>query len=425
MGFYLRKSLSVGPFRFNLSGSGIGVSTGIKGFRVGTGPRGNYIHMGRGGLYFRASLPSGGGHAAPRPVEPADTPQPQGTELEEIESGSTLQMVDSSSAALLEEINSKSRKMRLWPVALLASIAALGGLAVLQAPIWVYCVVAPLCCGGVYAASLRDRLQKTVVLFYEIEPRFEEAYQALHNVFDRMRCCNGAWHIEARGDIQTLYEWKTHAGASSIVRRRAVAFRQGAPPYFKTNVLVPVVPAGRQTLYFFPDRLLVYAPEGIGAVLYAALEVDWSESRFIEVNSVPSDARVVDRTWRYVNKSGGPDRRFNDNPELPIALYEAVQFRSLSGLKELFQLSRTGIGQELERATKSLADVLSQQMAAGASEFLTCPCNNCSGHIEFPADGVGQTVPCPHCGLDTVLFRPAVAGAVNREGSEPLRPGEF
>ncbi len=51
MGFYIRKSISAGPFRFNLSGSGIGLSVGVKGFRLGTGPRGNYIHMGRGGLY--------------------------------------------------------------------------------------------------------------------------------------------------------------------------------------------------------------------------------------------------------------------------------------------------------------------------------------------------------------------------------------
>ena len=31
MGFYIRKSVSIGPLRFNLSKSGIGVSAGIKG----------------------------------------------------------------------------------------------------------------------------------------------------------------------------------------------------------------------------------------------------------------------------------------------------------------------------------------------------------------------------------------------------------
>ncbi|GAB3034901.1 DUF4236 domain-containing protein [Mycobacterium bourgelatii] len=56
MGFYVRKSVKAGPFRFNLSKSGVGVSVGVPGFRVGTGPRGNYVHIGRNGVYYRASL---------------------------------------------------------------------------------------------------------------------------------------------------------------------------------------------------------------------------------------------------------------------------------------------------------------------------------------------------------------------------------
>ena len=54
--FYLRKSLKAGPFRFNFSKSGVGVSVGVKGLRIGSGPRGNYIHAGVGGFYYRASL---------------------------------------------------------------------------------------------------------------------------------------------------------------------------------------------------------------------------------------------------------------------------------------------------------------------------------------------------------------------------------
>ena len=34
MAFYLKNSLCLGPLRFNLSGSGIGLSAGVKGFRV-------------------------------------------------------------------------------------------------------------------------------------------------------------------------------------------------------------------------------------------------------------------------------------------------------------------------------------------------------------------------------------------------------
>jgi hypothetical protein len=70
MGFYLRKSIKAGPLRFNLSKSGIGMSAGVKGLRVGTGPRGAYVHAGRGGIYYRQTLgaprrPASGGRGKP------------------------------------------------------------------------------------------------------------------------------------------------------------------------------------------------------------------------------------------------------------------------------------------------------------------------------------------------------------------------
>src|SRR5271169_5215103 len=108
MGFYIR-SISAGPFRFNLSRSGLGVSVGVKGFRIGTGPRGNYIHMGRGGLYFRATLPgSPPRQGIPVPVQPGPVDADSEDErFQQLESGTASEMVDSSSAQLLEEINGK------------------------------------------------------------------------------------------------------------------------------------------------------------------------------------------------------------------------------------------------------------------------------------------------------------------------------
>lgn len=37
---------------------------------------------------------------------------------------------------------------------------------------------------------------------------------------------------------------------------------------------------------------------------------------------------------------------------------------------------------------------------------LKCPCEQCGETIEFPDDGVGQAVNCPHCGQKTILFTP-------------------
>src|SRR4030095_3525577 len=58
MGLYLRKSFRAGPIRFNLSKSGLGISGGVKGARLGVGPRGTYVHAGRHGLYYRKHLSS-------------------------------------------------------------------------------------------------------------------------------------------------------------------------------------------------------------------------------------------------------------------------------------------------------------------------------------------------------------------------------
>ncbi|MBQ4496472.1 MAG: DUF4236 domain-containing protein [Spirochaetaceae bacterium] len=59
MSLSYRKSLKIGGVRINLSKSGIGFSTGIKGFRVGVNSRGKtYISGGRNGFYFRENLHS-------------------------------------------------------------------------------------------------------------------------------------------------------------------------------------------------------------------------------------------------------------------------------------------------------------------------------------------------------------------------------
>ena len=138
------------------------------------------------------------------------------------------------------------------------------------------------------------------------------------------------------------------------------------PPYVKTNIETIAVAVGRQTLHFFPDRVLVYDPNGVGAVGYQELRIDVSETRFIENDSVPRDAEVVDRTWKYVNKSGGPDNRFKDNKELPVCRYEEITLSSQSGLNEVLQLSRCGFGRGLAEAITLLGKKMPKEGAGVA-----------------------------------------------------------
>lgn len=38
-------------------------------------------------------------------------------------------------------------------------------------------------------------------------------------------------------------------------------------------------------------------------------------------------------------------------------------------------------------------------------EYLTCSCNHCEQHLEFPAEGVGTEIQCPTCGMAVVLTK--------------------
>lgn len=356
MGFYIRKSIKVGPLRFNLSKSGVGISAGVKGFRLGTGPRGNYVHMGLGGLYYRSTLaPKASGESNFPQVVASDAPKiPYGTHapLQEIESSDVSGMVDSSSEELLAELNEKRRKIRYWPAyAVCFSILFLYGLG----SDWSSWLMWPLfVMGGVGLVFLqtKDALRKTAVIFYEFDSEMEAAYQGLHAAASILADCSATWHIEASGAV---YDRKYHAGASNLVRRKKTFISRKEPPYVKTNIETVAVGVGRQTLHFFPDRVLVYDVNGVGAVGYKDLVVRTESTRFIEEDGVPNDAEVVGKTWKYVNKSGGPDRRFKDNREIPVCLYDDLELSSGTGLNELLQLSKSGVAVGFSRAISALS----------------------------------------------------------------------
>lgn len=359
MGFYLRKSISVGPLRFNLSKSGIGVSAGVKGLRFGVGPKGNYVHMGRGGLYYRATIPfspSSPSPASSRPLPPDRPyhaiPSESHGPLKEIESADVSRLVDSSSRDLLDELNRKRNKMRLWPLA--ASVTALVVFVSINVgwPGWLILALLVAGLAGTYVARSHDALAKTTVLFYDFDAEMEEAYGRLHSAAEKMADCSSAWHVDAQGKV---HDRKYHAGASTLLRRKNTFIGKAEPPYVKSNIETIAIGVGRQTLHFFPDRVLVYSSNGVGAVGYQELSVSVKATRFIEDGSPPRDAKVVDRTWQYVNKSGGPDRRFKANRELPVCLYDEISLTSRTGLNELLQISKCDVADAFAKAISSLA----------------------------------------------------------------------
>jgi len=166
-------------------------------------------------------------------------------------------------------------------------------------------------------------------LFYELD----EAEQQKHNVVQQslglLSKCHRIWRIEAESSTS---DWKRNAGASSLVRRTTICVSNLSPPRVQTNVQVPCVNMGRGQLYFLPDTILDRDGNGYGAIAYSDFRLVQGYTRFIESEEVPADATVVDHTWRYVNKSGGPDRRFNNNRQLPVLQLGVLVLTSSKGL---------------------------------------------------------------------------------------------
>ena len=357
MGFYIRKGFNFGPLRLNLSRSGLGASFGVKGARIGVGPRGSYIHLGRGGFYYRQSL---GSCSPSRPSLNSTTPpQPLSDGLQEISSADATAIVDASATGLLQELNRVKRQHDFFPVVLIVGSVLLLKIIASGVDWWAgltsFITIAALA----VLAKHYDVTNNTTVLNYSLGQETEAEFSKLQSAFRSLGSCQGFWHLDASGDTS---DWKRNAGASSLVQKTGAQLLFTVPPKMVSNLNVPTLKSKRKSLYFFPDRLLVYDSSGVGAVNYSEVQATMAQTRFVEGGAVPSDATQVGTTWRFVNRSGGPDRRFNNNRELPILLYGELYLTSNSGLNEAFQCSTreapTQVASEILAFAKSLASAV-------------------------------------------------------------------
>lgn len=350
MPFYIRKSVSAGPFRFNLSKSGIGVSAGVKGLRIGTGPRGHYIHAGRGGLYYRSTIPSSGKKNArtTTPTSP-QTQNPSVTIISEpnvqmirVSSADVLEMEDARFSDILSDLNEKQSSTSMRMLLGLAS-GLIGVFAALSGGVAGFIFGTVLFLTAMFVGGWLDGFRRTSVLMYDLSDEARSAYEEMTTAFDALLACRGKWHVDSGGAVRDIHTWKRNAGAGHLVDKRPTSFSYSLPRVVKSNITPPAIQSGKETLYFLPDFLLVVESKKIGAVAYDKLTIRSQESNFVEEGNVPADTEVLWHTWRYPNKNGGPDRRFKNNYQIPVCRYENIYLTSSNGLNELLQVSRAGV----------------------------------------------------------------------------------
>ena len=372
MGFYIRKSVKAGPFRFNLSKSGIGVSAGVPGFRVGTGPRGNYVHMGRNGVYYRASLNEQHTSSSPRHQQQLRTPlpafRPSDVVMQDVTGATAATLEPTGRGDLVDQLNvASARFVWWWPTAIAVLLLGLLTMPV-GLVIW---VLGGAGCTWLY---LNDQARRTVVLFYDVN-------DGAHSWFDSV-VTQWRWITESQrvsriiqsGDVVGTHAFKTNSGASALVNTiSATAGTSVKNKQLATNIAVPSITAGNSALYLLPDRLLVREGKRYSDIDYQALRIFQQKQRFIESSSPPRDALQVDSTWQIVNVKGGPDRRYKNNRILPIMLYGRLLITSASGLYWMIQMSRADAAEPLAKVISAAPALFDEHTGPAAAPTQSQP----------------------------------------------------
>jgi hypothetical protein len=207
--------------------------------------------MGRGGLYYRRTLPlpTRNPDANPSGSNESFSGQPSHQDIDPIheqisagmtgiESGDVASMADSTSKDLLDELNGKRKRMTSWPIALTIVFIVFVIFLILDFPFWGLIIEILIGAAVVGLAGYSDQLKKTTVILYDLEDEAQQAYQRLHDAYDKLFSCSSVWHVEAKGDINDA---KRNAGAATSVERNEIRAIKSMPAYVKTNLVVPVL----------------------------------------------------------------------------------------------------------------------------------------------------------------------------------------
>jgi hypothetical protein len=352
MGFSFRRRKNFGPFALNFSTKGIGISGGVTGARVSVGPRGTFVNLGRQGFYYRKKI--GGFSERTRKQNIPNEELVQEVDKNRIESADIKSFQNSSSDNLLNEIREKNALVKYSKVSLGISIALFIIAPLAGSPAWLNLSIIILSIVSYSVFFKKDAENKIVTVMYELDKDMELAFEKMNNGFKEFGKTAKIWRIETQ---EATSDWKRNSGALNLVNRKGFQILNELPPFFDSNIIPYGFKIDNKQYYFFPDRILIYQGKDVGMAPYSEFKINTSITRFIEDGGVPRDAEVVGHNWKYVNRDGGPDRRFSNNRQIPVVLYSEIDLRTSSGINLKFQTSDKRAGENFSKSFKDIRQI--------------------------------------------------------------------
>lgn len=342
MGLRFRKSINLGHgFRINLSKSGIGYSLGAPGFRFTKTASGRkrttYSIPGTGISYVSESGKKKS--ATKNHSQNFSTPQlyqnyDNANNFTEISNASINNF---QSVEYLDLLHRISRILKADKVANILSFFIIFSFT--STPL--FFVV------GIIGFLLKIciRIGMHIKLDYEMDAYYNEKYTERINTWETLNTTQSLWQILGAGNVTNK---KVEAGASRTVKRKPFKLSSKVPFFLKTNLKIITLNLQKEKMIILPDKILIIRGTKVGAEDYDNISISISSTEFIEHQIVPRDTEVLYHTWQYVNKDGGPDKRFKNNRQLPVCKYGVIRLKSESGINIELQFSNYRIANQLK-----------------------------------------------------------------------------
>lgn len=325
MGFRFRKSINLGGgFRINLSKSGASYSWGHRGYRISKTVNGS--------TRTTVSVPGTGISYVHETKENAEhLEEANGSNLYDTQSISN-NVASAMVSDGLEEMLSEARKiLRLnsyVTIGLIISLILSFGFPILFIPTIVF-----------VALKIFIKTKGVIYLNYSIDNNQQALFDEKIDPMIRIAECKKVWRVMQTSKV---LDKRYSAGAINSVKRDVCKSSTIAPFPFKVNIKVVSFKTAAETLLFLPDKMLIIQGSKVGALNYSDITFQNRTTRFVEDGAVPSDANIIGQTWKYLNKSGSPDKRFKHNRQLPICLYGELSLSSELGLNTVIMYSNPG-----------------------------------------------------------------------------------
>lgn len=145
--------------------------------------------------------------------------------------------------------------------------------------------------------------------FYFSNNQLQKDYE---NTFKKISSAKKKMAIANSLSINSSLDRKRNSGASELLDLKDVSISKSRIPYINSNIKFYSIKIDNIYFFLIPFGILKFDNNIFTLFEFNNLEINSETTIFIDENP-PNDTNINSKIWKYQNKNGEPDRRYNNN----------------------------------------------------------------------------------------------------------------